>query len=71
MTTASLQAVRTATAFTFFADGARMLGRWLAEQAMDERDQHLAGAIDHDDFVRRQRDCAAFEHRCAMLPRLH
>ena len=45
------------------------------EQASDEdlfgAFARLAGAQDHDDLVRRERDCAEFERRCAAIPLLH
>jgi hypothetical protein len=65
----STQAVSSAGAL--FSDWTRRAGAWLQTMAMDDRSRHVASAQDHDDLVRRERDCAAFERRCAALPLLH
>ena len=54
-----------------FSAFTRLAGALLDDMAMDERSRHIAGAQDHDDLVRRERDCAEFERRCATLPVLH
>jgi hypothetical protein len=65
----STQAVSSAVAL--FSDWTRRVSAWLQYMAMDDRSRHIASAQDHDDLVRRERDCAAFERRCAALPLLH
>lgn len=50
---------------------ARDAARWLAAQALDDRSAHLAAAVDHEDLLRRERDCTAFERACAQIPRYH
>lgn len=58
-------------AFDWIVDWVRRSGDWLVTQSMDERSQHLAAACDHDDLVRRERDCESFERTCRMVPRFH
>lgn len=65
----STQAVSSAGAL--FRDWTHRVSAWLQYTAMDDRSRHIAGAQDHDDLVRRERDCAAFERRCAAIPLLH
>lgn len=67
----------TATAFpmqaviTTLREAVQTARRWVEDQAMDERSRHLAGATDHEDLLRRERDCAAFERCNALIPRCH
>jgi hypothetical protein len=60
-----------AGAFDWVAVLARRAGDWLAEQALDDRSRHVAGAQDHDDLLRRERDCEAFERACRTVPLYH
>jgi hypothetical protein len=54
--------------FSWVSVWTRRAGDWLAEQALDDRSRHLAAAVDHDDLLRRERDCEAFERACRTVP---
>lgn len=57
--------------FTSLRNAALGAQRWIETLAQDDRSRHLAGATDHEDLLRRERDCAAFERHNALIPRCH
>lgn len=57
--------------FSWVSVWTRRAADWLADQALDDRSRHLAGARDHDDLLRRERDCQAFERACRTVPLFH
>ncbi len=78
-TTLNAAPVRLAPAAPFRLQGlfgalstvARSTAGWMEALAREERLQHVAQAVDHEDLARRERDCAEFERRCALMPRCH